>query len=249
MQTELKYAPQTLAEVVYPNAEVETLVKGFAGKQLEGNVLLYGPNGTGKTTVARLLPKAIDGSNAEVEYKHISELLKMDADELFTFFHNSIYKAEMSGGTKYFIVAEELDAVKGDFARFWTTLEKVQDRVMLIITTNEPMGIHKSLRSRCTQIAFSGYTAGKFLPRAQKILVAEGVNLPDAQVLQQLKTIESLDSVRAYMKLLDRIILVNGGHQPPPEPAHAPAPTPAHAVTAPSKRGRLRVVTSTTRSA
>lgn len=75
MKTAIKYKPQTLSDVIYPNIAVERRIAGYATGQLEGHLLLWGPNGTGKTTVADLLPYAISGQNACIEDKDFDELL------------------------------------------------------------------------------------------------------------------------------------------------------------------------------
>ena len=61
MQFEIKYAPKNLNEVIYPNVAVQRRIQGYATGQLEGHIILHGPNGTGKTTLANLLVRAIGG--------------------------------------------------------------------------------------------------------------------------------------------------------------------------------------------
>ena len=69
MKTEIKYAPQNLNEVIYPNDATALRMKGYAAGKLEGNILLHGTNGTGKTSIAKLLPYAIAGADAMIEDK------------------------------------------------------------------------------------------------------------------------------------------------------------------------------------
>ena len=222
MNVKHKYAPQSLADVIYPSAAVQQRINAYASKALEGNVLLWGPNGTGKSTVARLLPQAIDGVNATIENKDISDLMKMA--DLKSYLSNATYWASGNNDEKLFIVAEEFDSVKGDFAKFWTAIDKFQDRIMLIITTNELMSIHKSIRSRCDQIQFPAVKAQHVLPRAQAILKAEGVNLPDYQVLSYLAEVENFGDVRLYMNKLNEVIYLHRSHQPlPPASGAVPA--------------------------
>jgi len=73
MKTEIKYAPGSLNQVTYPNVSVQRRIEAYAAGQLEGDVMLYGPNGTGKTTVAKLLVRAIGGEDALLEDKDRSE--------------------------------------------------------------------------------------------------------------------------------------------------------------------------------
>jgi DNA polymerase III delta prime subunit len=182
--------------------------------QLEGNILLHGPNGTGKTTVADMLPNYISGPNAYVENASFDDILKKS--DMHGYIANSCSVANFSD-SKYFMVFHEFDNAKANISNFWTIIEKYSTKLMLIITSNEPMNIHKSLRSRCDEIAFPALTARQVLPRALKILTAEGVNLPDKQVLHYLTQIEHLGDLRKYMAKLDEIILLSktGGTFPP----------------------------------
>lgn len=75
MKCEIKYAPRNLDEVIYPSVSVERRIKGYAAGQLEGNIILYGSNGTGKTTLANLLVKQLGGSHPQTERCDAEELL------------------------------------------------------------------------------------------------------------------------------------------------------------------------------
>ena len=214
MKTADKYKPTNLGEVIYPNEAVRKRIQGYMSGQLEGNILLHGPNGTGKTTVADMLPNYISGPNAYVENASFDDILKKS--DMHGYIANSCSVANFSD-SKYFMVFHEFDNAKANISNFWTIIEKYSTRLMLIITSNEPMNIHKSLRSRCDEIAFPALTARQVLPRALKILAAEGVNLPDKQVLHYLTQIEHLGDLRKYMAKLDEIILLSktGGTFPP----------------------------------
>ena len=216
MKTEIKYAPKNLGEIIYPNDAVRTRIQAYTSGQLEGNILLWGPNGTGKTTVADLIPSYISGTNAHVEPLSFDDILKKP--DLQLYIANSCSVASWSG-SKYFMVFHEFDNAKANVSKFWTVIEEYADQLMLIITTNEPMNIHKSLRSRCDQIAFPVLTARQVLPRALQILKAEGVNLPDKQVLHYLTQVEHFGSLREYCRKLDEIIFLSKtGKTFPPAP-------------------------------
>ena len=220
MKTAIKYAPQSLGDVIYPSLAVQTRIDAYANKALEGNILLWGPNGTGKSTAARLLPVAIGGAHARIEHKDMEELVRMK--NLRTYLQSATSVIFLEEGEKLFIVAEELDTLKGDFANFWKALDAVQDRVMLIVTTNDAMNIHKSLRSRCGLINFPALSARQVLTRAQLILQSEDVHLSDQQVLYWLQLVESTGDLRDYMNKLDELIyLARNGLALPPLPTVA----------------------------
>lgn len=209
-----KYKPTNLGEIVYPNEAVRIRIQAYMSGQIEGSLLLWGPNGTGKTSVADLLPQYISGSNAQVDTDFESILRR---DDLGGYIANSCSVADLCGHKKYFMVFHEFDNAAGNVNELWTAMDKHSDRLMVIITTNNPMSVHKSLRSRCDEIHFPALSARQVLPRAQKILAPEGVNLPDAQVLHYLTQIEHFGDLRKYFAKLDEILYLHksGGYFPP----------------------------------
>lgn len=209
-----KYKPTNLGEIVYPNDAVRIRIQAYMSGQIEGNILLWGPNGTGKTSVADLLPQYISGSNAQVDTDFESILKRND---LGGYIANSCSVADLCGHKKYFMVFHEFDNARGNINELWTAMDKHSDKLMVIITTNNPMSVHTSLRSRCDEIHFPALSARQVLPRAQKILAAEGVSLPDVQVLHYLKQIEHCGDLRKYFSKLDEILYLHksGGHFPP----------------------------------
>lgn len=222
MKTADKYKPTNLGEVIYPNEAVRIRIQAYMSGQLEGNLLLWGPNGTGKTSVADLLPQYISGSDAQVDTDFDSILKRNDLD---SYIANSCSVADLCGHKKYFMVFHEFDNVARNVNELWTAMDKHSDKLMVIITTNNPLSVHKSLRSRCDEISFPALTARQVLPRAQNLLGAEGVNLPDAQVLHYLEQIEHFGDLRKYFAKLDEILLLSRmGAILPPTPSTSNKP-------------------------
>ena len=218
MRTAIKYAPQNLNEVIYPSIAVQKRIAAYGKRQLEGHVLLWGPNGTGKTTVANLLPYAIGGENALVEDKEFDELLSNK--DIKQYLLNACSMSGLYGQGKFFMVFNEFDNAKVNLSKLWTAMDRCAEQLMVIITTNLPMNVHQSVRSRCDLIDFSKLSARQVLPRAQHILQAEGVNLPDAQVLHYLTQIEYQADLRKYFMKLDEIIFLSStGQLLPPAPS------------------------------
>jgi len=89
----------------------------------------------------------------------------------------------------------------------------------MILTTNNPMGIAQSVRSRSDEINFPALTPQQFLSRAQYMLNAEGVNLPNAQVLHYLLQIQHTPDLRKYCRKVDELIYLVQNNLPlPPFP-------------------------------
>ena len=220
MKSAIKYAPSNLNEIVYPNIAIERRIMGYASGQLENNILLHGSNGTGKTSIANLLPYAISGPNAQIENKDYDKVLEQK--DIKAYLRSACQTSKLYGGDKFFMVFNEFDNARANVSKLWTAMDACADSLMVIITTNEPMSVHKSIRSRCDIIEMPALKANAVLARAQQILTAEGLVLPNAQVLSYLKTREHLGDWRKYMALLDELLFLAA--QGLPTPAWSPSP-------------------------
>jgi len=222
MKCEIKYAPNDLDELIYPNIGVERRINGYASKQLEGHIILHGPNGTGKTSLANLLVKQIGNQNPEVERKETEEFLAQP--DLKKYLKQASAYAAMTTSEKFFLILNEFDYSKKNLNKFWTALDACGDGVMAIITTNQPMDVHASIRSRCDVIEMPGVCAEAALQRIQYCLSMEGVNLPDAQVLHYLKLQEQFLDLRRYFRVADQIIYLIKNNLPMPSWTSNPKP-------------------------
>jgi DNA polymerase III delta prime subunit len=215
MSIKNKYAPASLNDIVYPNAATELRVKSLAGGSLNGHVIFHGPRGTAKTTTANLLAQAIGGAQARIE-SDFQNLMAMP--NLKTYLQQACFDAALFYQSKLILLFNEFDNHKGTPYQLWDAMDMLQNKgLMLIITTNNLMAIHDSLRSRCRLIEFPAVSAVSMLSRAQHILKAEGLFLPDAQVLSYLKGQERFGDHRKYIELLDELLLIQKAGQSFPQ--------------------------------
>lgn len=219
MKCAIKYAPQSLAEVIYPDQTVKTRITAYATGLLESHVILHGPNGTGKSSVSRLLPDAIVGGNAIIESKDFDEIL--NKPNLRSYLRNACTLNSLSTQQKVFMVFEEFDNAKVNINKLWTAMDACSDQLQIIISTNRVMHIHQSLRSRCDIIQMGKLTAQAVLPRAQFILNNEGLNLSDEYVLAYLQRADWKGDLRLYMQQLDELLATQAMNMPLPA-VHTP---------------------------
>lgn len=215
MKCENKYAPKNLDDVIYPSDADKIRIQAYANGELEGHLLLHGPNGTSKSTIARLLIDAIGGSDAHVEVVTSSQFFKnkdLEADLK--------QKAHLASLTsccnKYFLLCDEFDAIQACESAFWSALDACGSSVMAIMTTNNIMKVHKSIRSRCDMIEFPAITPMAALAAVQNALTQEGIVLPNQQVLAYLQTRAHTGDLRKYMRVADELILLKKIGQPFP---------------------------------
>lgn len=133
MKIDLKYAPKNLSEIIYPNVSVERRVEAYAHGHLDGHIILWGPNGTGKSSIARLLPNVIANDNALIESKDYDELLARK--DLKNYLRTSANSASGLFGSKLFLAFEEFDNAKVNRHKLWIAMDACQDELMVIITT------------------------------------------------------------------------------------------------------------------
>lgn len=205
MKCAIKYAPKTLEDVIYPNQAVKTrLLQGYATGLLENHVILYGPNGTGKSTISRLLPNAIMGGQAAVENDDFDELL--NRRDLKQYLRSACAMYKLTEQSKVFLVFEEFDNAKVNLNKLWTAMDACADELQVIISTNNEMNIHKSIRDRCDMVNIPKLSASVVLPRAQFILNSEGLSLSDDYVLAYLQQADWKGSLRFYMQKMDELL-------------------------------------------
>ena len=215
MSIKTKYAPASLDDVVYPDEATEFIVKSLADGSLNEHAIFYGPRGTAKTTTANLLAKAIGGSAARIE-SDFQNLMTMPS--LKSYLQQSCFTARLLYDSNLILLFNEFDNYKPTPYQLWDAMDELQDKgLMLIITTNDLMAIHASIRSRCRLIEFSAVSAIAMLPRAQLILNTEGLSLPDEQVLSYLKGYERFGDFRKYFELLDELLLIQKSGLPFPQ--------------------------------
>ena len=219
MKTIEKYAPSDLSEVIFGSENSLYLIDAISKGAFDCHVLLHGPNGTGKTTTAELLALAIGGRDAIVETKDFNTMLAMP--DLKEYLQRCASLARLTSSGKYFLIWHEFDNAKANPHALWSALDDLGSDVMLILTTNNFMKIHPSLRSRCKVVEMPALTAQDVLPRAQWILQQEGLVLKRDQLLTYLKPQQVSGDLRKYFGELDKLLYLykQGLPMPPWNPA------------------------------
>jgi DNA polymerase-3 subunit gamma/tau len=222
-----KYAPQSLQDVVFNDPNTEHFMHAYESGAIRcPHLMLYGSNGNGKTTVANLLAKSLSRGGGLLLNDSIEELVSRR--EPGQYLHNMVW-AFGESGDRAVIVLNELEQFSRNLSRLWTMMDAYADKLIVIITTNEPEKFQQAVLSRCDRYAFTRITPEQFAPRAQAILSQEGLNLSVREVSAYLEKYTGARSdVRDYLRTLDKMLsLARTGLL---DPVHAGAPRPVLAL-------------------
>ena len=208
IDTERKYSPAFIGDLIFPNAHVKSVVTAYASGEVRRPLILCGRNGTGKSLIAKLLPRAIEGME-DVQVTHVkAHKLNSDSevDELFS--RNKMFDMFFTvNGQRYtYNVIEEMNScIKGRNA-FRIALDKYMGTDLTIITTNEISQIDKGIRSRCEVLEVPACTPIIFFPHAKSIMENEGIEIEDSALLAALEaSYEIAPDNRGYYKVLDSL--------------------------------------------
>ena len=117
----------------------------MANGYIINKLCFVGTNGTGKSTAAHLMPILIEGFPPNTV--HLVGEEKFDVSNAI----NQLSTINNFGWAdqKYqYVLFDELDKVKNSLAALWQTMDKFNDKVIVIATANDFMKIEKAVRSR-----------------------------------------------------------------------------------------------------
>ena len=216
-----KWRPRSLSEVVGQNHVTQTLDNALRSSRIVHAYLFSGPRGTGKTSTARILAKAVN-CLAELERKPCNEcqmcqaiddgramdLIEIDAasntgvDDIRSL-RERIQFAPSEAQYKFYII-DEVHMLSGSaFNALLKTLEEPPPHAILVLATTEPHKIPPTVLSRCQRFDFRPIPLEDMIDRLQQIAAEEGLNTQDEAL--ELIARQSTGSMRDAESLLDQL--------------------------------------------
>ena len=221
-----KYRPQRFSDVIGQETTVTLLQKGIQRQKLGHGFLFTGIRGVGKTTLARLLAKALSctgdrGESAEpcgvcescqaLDQGRHFDIIEMDAasntgvDDMREVIESSRYRA-FSGHYKIFIIDEVHMLSKSAFNALLKTLEEPPSHVKFIFATTEIQRVPATIISRCLRFDLKRILPQTLQDHLQTVCQAEGFQAEEKALWALAKAGDG--SVRDALSMLDQAMLL-----------------------------------------
>jgi DNA polymerase-3 subunit gamma/tau len=222
-----KYRPQTFEQVVDQDHITRTLSNTIAADRVAHAILFCGPRGTGKTTVARILAKAMNckqgptavpcntcRSCTEITSGHAVDVYEIDGasnnsvDQVRELRENIKYMPADSAYKIYIIDEVHMLSIPA-FNALLKTLEEPPSHVMFIFATTEPHKIPITILSRCQRYDFRRIKLDLISTHLGSICEREGFDLTDESL--DIIAREAGGSMRDALSLLDQVMSCSKG--------------------------------------
>ena len=216
------WRPQNFIDVVGQEHVTKTLQNALLQDKISHAYLFSGPRGTGKTSAAKILAKAVNCERAPVAEPcnecsaclgitdgSISDVIEIDAAsnngvEEIRDIRDKVKYAPSSVKYKVYIIDEVHMLSIGAFNALLKTLEEPPKHVIFILATTEPHKIPLTIISRCQRFDFKRITAKAIVNRMKLIASETGVEC-DEEALQIIARAAE-GGMRDALSLLDQAI-------------------------------------------
>ncbi len=222
-----KWRPKNFAETVGQEHVLKALTNALDSERLHHAYLFAGTRGVGKTTIARILAKALNcdtgitsapcgkcGACREINEGRFVDLIEVDAasktkvDDTRDLLDNVQY-APARGRFKVYLIDEVHMLSKSSFNALLKTLEEPPPHVKFLLATTDPQKLPITVLSRCLQFNLKRLTPKLIRDRLELICKEENIKADSAALASLARAADG--SLRDALSLLDQAIAYCGG--------------------------------------
>ncbi len=217
-----KWRPLSFEDVVNQEHVKTTLINAIQAKRIAHSYIFAGPRGVGKTTIARIVARAVSCEkgptstpcNTCTPCQEIIEDRSMDVMEIdgasnrgiedIRNIRENVKYAPVHGKYRIYIIDEVHMLTREAFNALLKTLEEPPEHVMFIFATTEFQKIPATIISRCQRFDFKRIAIQEIVSQLQKICNAEKISVTEEALIFLSK--RSDGSMRDAESLLDQLI-------------------------------------------
>ena len=222
-----KYRSKTFDEVYGQQHIVKTLQNALINNKIGHAYLFSGPRGTGKTSIARLLAKALNceegighicnncencktiNSNSHPDVIEIDAASNSRVEEIRNIIEQVRY-APIKGRFKVYIIDEVHMLSNNAFNALLKTLEEPPEQVIFILATTEPYKVLPTIISRCQRFDFTKIEQNQIKARLEEICDNEDIQI-DNDALFEISSLAD-GGMRDALSILDELIAYCGNN-------------------------------------
>lgn len=191
-----KYRPQQFSQISRPNQAADALMEQTKNNKTAHAYLFVGPRGTGKTTTARILAKALNCENplpagdcctectmcTQIQNGAFTDLIEIDAasnrgiDDIRSL-REKVKLMPVNGKVKVYIIDEVHMLTNEAFNALLKTLEEPPKHVVFILCTTEEHKVPETIKSRCQVFKFKRANVAQITKKLEQICEQEGVKV------------------------------------------------------------------------
>jgi DNA polymerase III subunit gamma/tau len=229
-----KWRPKSFAELMGQEHVVRALTGGLENGRLHHAFLFTGTRGVGKTTIARIIAKALNcevgvsatpcnqcASCRDIDAGRFPDMLEIDAasrtkvDDTREILDNVMY-APSRGRFKVYLIDEVHMLSTSSFNALLKTLEEPPEHVKFLLATTDPQKLPVTVLSRCLKFHLKRLTISQIDQQMQHILNAENISFEAPAVDELARAADG--SMRDGLSLLDQALAFCGGNSVLTEP-------------------------------
>lgn len=198
-----KHRPPSFGKVAGNEETIAYLQRAIKTKRVPQAILLHGPTGCGKTTIARIFSKEVGCSG--IDFREL-DTATFNGIATVRSISKSIGYVSMKGGARVWLIDEVQKMTTDAQNAMLKLLEEPVKNLYFILCTTDPQKLLSTVRGRCIELKVNLLTEGQIIKELITIAKKEGVKIK-REVLEQI-ALDSLGHPRNAIQILEKIIFL-----------------------------------------